>query len=97
MISSPAFSMRAAQGMTALAEFFGPFYFRHRGKACWKIAQDIGTAWLLTIPIAALLAVGVYRLLGPPFAKMISPIVFYLRNRLYCLPLLVSCKRRLCV
>lgn len=36
-------------------------------KVRWKIAQDIGTAWLLTIPTAALLAAGLYRLIDPLF------------------------------
>jgi phosphate/sulfate permease len=29
----------------------------------WKIAQDIGTAWLLTIPATALVAALIYKLL----------------------------------
>ena len=36
-------------------------------KVRWNIAQDIGTAWVLTIPIAALLATGLYRLINPLF------------------------------
>ena len=32
-------------------------------KVRWKVAQDIATAWVLTIPITALLAAGIYTLL----------------------------------
>jgi PiT family inorganic phosphate transporter len=32
-------------------------------KVRWKIAQDIGTAWLLTIPATALIAALIYKLL----------------------------------
>jgi phosphate/sulfate permease len=31
------------------------------------MAQDIGIAWLMTIPIAALLSAGIYRLINPLF------------------------------
>jgi PiT family inorganic phosphate transporter len=36
-------------------------------KVRWKIAQDIGIAWLLTIPTTALLAAGIYRIIDPLF------------------------------
>jgi inorganic phosphate transporter, PiT family len=36
-------------------------------KVRWKIAQDIGIAWLLTIPTTALLAAGIYRIIAPLF------------------------------
>lgn len=36
-------------------------------KVRWGIAKDIGTAWLVTIPVAALLAAVLYRVMEPVF------------------------------
>ncbi len=36
-------------------------------KVHWMVAQDIAMAWVLTIPIAALLAAGIYLLINPLF------------------------------
>jgi len=36
-------------------------------KVRWSIAQDIGTAWLVTIPIAAVLSAVVYQVMNPFF------------------------------
>jgi inorganic phosphate transporter, PiT family len=36
-------------------------------KVRWNLVQDIATAWLLTIPLTALLAAGLYRLITPLF------------------------------
>jgi len=36
-------------------------------KVRWQITQEIATAWLMTIPIAALMAAGIFRLINPLF------------------------------
>lgn len=36
-------------------------------KVRWSIVKDIGMAWLMTMPVAALLAAGLYRVMGPIF------------------------------
>lgn len=60
MIPSRVMSPRNALAMTALADLVGSFLF---GLA---VARDTALAWLLTIPVSAAMATGLYLLVSFP-------------------------------